>query len=302
VIGERLERIVKANRRLILLAAATVVFACGLGFQPGLLQGAGDKERTPAWLGVSVGKIDETHTKRFGLAPGKGILVTGVADDSPADTADLEAGDIIISADGIAVDNPPHFRRIVRKKHPGDTIRLEVVHDGRKKTLTVALDDFEGSEGPMAFFRKWTPRVFQFLRGDMPYMGVTLQDVNKDLAKYFRIDAGKGVLITQVEDGSPADKGGLKSGDVLTKIEGERVGSSDDVRKILYSCKPGDTIAVRFIRSRKPKRRKITLEESPVKEHLDTLEHFWDEVERQRDSLQRQLNRLREWTMVNGTI
>lgn len=156
-----------------------------------------------------------------------------------------------------------------------------------------------GGEDPFEFFKRW-PRIFWSVWDDRPYMGVSLQDLNEDLAGYFGVKPGEGVLISDVEEGSPAKEAGLKSGDILTRIEAEKVGSSDDVRDILRDYAPGDEIEVTIIRSEKKSKAKVKLRQSRFQENLDSLKEFWKKLEKQRDILQRELYRLREWVGVYG--
>ena len=289
----------KTGRRLILCITGMVLCAAVLGLHPESLQATGAEDNELAWLGVSVGKVEAKDERKFDLRPGKGVLVTAVADDSPADKVDLEAGDIILSLDGAEIKSPGHFHRMIRRKNPGDTILLEVIHDVKKKRLKVALGAHDGDEDPFEFFSRW-PRMFWSVWDDRPYMGVSLQDLNEDLAGYFGVEPGEGVLISDVEEGSPAKEAGLKSGDILTRIEAEKVGSSDDVRDILRDYASGDEIEVTIIRSKKSSKAKVKLRQSRFQDDLDSLKEFWKKLEKQRDVLQRELHRLREWVGVNG--
>jgi serine protease Do len=228
-------------------------------------------------------------------------LVTDVADDSPADLVDLEGGDVILALDGTSIKSPGHFHRTIGRKKPGDTIRLQVIHDGKEKKLKVRLGSREGDEEGPESSDQWPPLSW-FAAYDRPHMGILPQDLNEDLARYFGVDPNGGILIADVEEGGPAHKAGLKPGDILTRIEEETVGSSREIRDILLDYEPGDEIEVAVIRSGKTMETKVTLKESPLQDKLEALKGFWRELEKQSHSFQQELRGLGEWVTTDGWI
>ena len=285
----------------VLFAMGMLVLAAALTFQPLWAQARTGNDKKSAWLGVSARELSQTDRQKFDLQPGQGVLVTDVADDSPADLVDLEGGDVILALDGTSIKSPGHFNRMIGKKKPGDTIGLQVIHDGKKKKLKVRLGSREGDEEGLESLDQWPPLSW-FAAYDRPHMGILPQDLNEDLASYFGVDPQGGILIADVEEGGPAHQAGLKPGDILTRIEQEKVGSSREVRDIFLDYGPGDEVEVAVIRSGKTMQMRVTLKESPLQDKLEALKEFWRELEKQSHSFQRELRGLGEGATTDGWI
>jgi serine protease Do len=111
-------------------------------------------------LGVETQQMDDDLAAYFGTSGGRGVLVTGILADSPADDAGLHAGDVILEVDGKAVGSPAELLSAVREKSSGDQVQLLVLRQRRESEMTATLDDappFSGSRSP------W----FDSLRGSM---------------------------------------------------------------------------------------------------------------------------------------
>ena len=111
-------------------------------------------------LGVETQQMDDDLAAYFGTSGGRGVLVTGILEESPADDAGLLAGDVILEVDGKAVSSPAEILSAVREKASGDQVRLLVLRQRRESEMTATLDDappFRGKRSP------W----FDSLRGSM---------------------------------------------------------------------------------------------------------------------------------------
>jgi len=291
----------KVARGGVLLEIGILVLVVGWGLEPQWARAGIGKDNTSAWLGVSVEEIGAMDRERFSIHTGQGVLVTAVVDDSPADMVDLEAGDIILFLGETRIKSPGHFRRMLRRMNPGDTVWLEVIHDGKRKRLRVPLGLREGDQEGAESFMQW-PQPFWLTGYDRPHMGIRPQDLNQDLASYFGVAPRGGVLIADVQEGGPADEAGLRPGDILTKIEDEQVGSSAEIRDILQDYEPGDDIEVIIIRSGKSGKMKVKLKESPLQEKLAGIREFWKKLEKQSYTFQQELRRLRERMAVENFI
>lgn len=99
-----------------------------------------------------------------------------------------------------------------------------------------------------------------------PWLGVGLQDLTEDLAKLFKLTEKEGVLISQVTEGSPAEKSGLRTGDIITEIDGKKVQNSQEVVREVLKKKVGETIEIRVIRDGKPIKVSVTTAPMPSEE------------------------------------
>jgi len=111
------------------------------------------------------------------------------------------------------------------------------------------------------------------------YLGVWIRDLDPKLAKTFDYD-GKGVLVEDMVDAkSPAAKGGMKAGDIITEIEGVTVANASQLRRVVASYAPGETITVKVFRDGKNHILKITLTEQPSNPMVASRARDNDEIE-----------------------
>ena len=225
----------KRRFSLSILTLGLLVLLFGLWVLPQNVISKESDEKVRGFLGVSVKEVEKKTRKKFELERKEGVQITHVYEDSPADFADLEYNDIILEIDGSKIKSSSHLTRVIRKHKPGDKISLRVIHDGKEKNVRVELSEYdkEDDHNVISFFRG-SPNVLAYSFGDKPYLGVYLQQLNKDLAAYFKVDEEDGVLITEVEEDSPAEVAGVKPGDILSKIDNESVESPDDAMEIKF--------------------------------------------------------------------
>src|SRR6185503_6643365 len=90
----------------------------------------------------------------------------------------------------------------------------------------------------------------EFFGGKRAYLGVSLVDLTDELREHFGAPKDTGVLVSSVEDGSPAEKAGIRVGDIIVGVDGKDVESSGDLRRGLREKKEGDTVRVEVMRGR----------------------------------------------------
>ncbi len=205
-----------------------------------------------AWLGVQLQALNDDLREALDMdEDAEGVLIAEVVDDSPADEAGLEEGDVVTAVDGKKVASVEDLVAAVRDRSPGDEIELEIVRDGRRKTITAELGrggmerevervfgSWPGEVGAKA--RKW----MQCWGGERGYLGVGILDLNDDLGQYFKVKEGEGVLITEVADDSPAEEAGLKAGDVVLEYDGKAVRDADEFREYVADTEPGEEVEI----------------------------------------------------------
>jgi serine protease Do len=204
------------------------------------------------YLGVQIQNVDEKLTESFGLPHGRGVLVSQVYEDAPADEAGLQAGDFIVSVDGKATQNVNELRNRVAGLAPGTTVELALYRDGKKKTLRVRIgkqpEDFLAAgpgepSGPEPAAR----------------LGVTVQQLTAELAKRFGHPGDlQGVVITAVDAQSDAAEKGLQVGAVITHVQGRAVTTVEQFRQAVAAAK-ADGVRLR-VRGRDGGQRFVFLE------------------------------------------
>ncbi len=236
------------------------------------------------FLGVGTEDISKENMARYGMREVRGVGVTEVVKDSPAEKAGLRKDDVILRFDGESVTSVRKLTRLVGESSPDQTVRLTVSRGGAEQELTATLtkrkmDDViggsmprilrEGDENGTRVFPapSWPPSI---AGGDEPWVfslgganrriGVSTQTLTKQLADYFGVSAG--VLITSVSENSPAAKAGLKAGDVITAIDGEKVSSPGDIVRSLSKKETGD-VSLTVVRDRNTRTVTLTPEKNP---------------------------------------
>lgn len=209
-------------------------------------------ESARPWIGVYTQKIDKDLAEAFNLDQDNGIVVVDVVDDSPADEAGLKRKDVIIEFNGKKVGGSEPLTDFVRDTKIGDKVEVVVLRKGEKKTLTVEIGkkpesrwrDRDRSLYTTDFFRK----NLAVSIGHRGYLGVAIQDLNEQLGDYFGVKDGDGVLITEVIEDSPAEKAGLKAGDVIVGADDEDITDSEDIFDALSDKEDGDTVSITYLR------------------------------------------------------
>jgi serine protease Do len=111
-------------------------------------------------------------------------------------------------------------------------------------------------------------------------MGVQLDDLNRQLGEYFGVEDGKGALVTEVVEDSPAAKAGLKAGDVIVKAGGKDVDASASLREALSDTEPGQQMDIKVVRKGKSKDLSVTLGEMPADDFAKQIKVFRDRDDR----------------------
>lgn len=190
------------------------------------------------WLGVGIQPVTKDLATKFSVKEGEGVLVNEVFEGDPAAKAGLQPGDIIVKVNGKPVDTPQTLSRLVAGLGPGKKAEVEVMRDGKKKTLTVELVE-----------RKEEAVVASIPRQPESLLGLGVQDITPELVERFKLKKeDKGVLIAKVEPGSIAESEGLREGDLIREINRERIDDAEDFKASVDKIKKGESVLMRVIR------------------------------------------------------
>jgi membrane-associated protease RseP (regulator of RpoE activity) len=220
---------------LTFLAAALVIMLAGT-----LVLLAAEKQEH-GYLGVSVQRLGSAEREELGIK--NGVEVITVKKESAAAKAGIKDDDIIQLVNGEKVRNAQDLVDIISELAPGATIKIGLWRDGKALELTATLGKRE-SPKPLVWKSGKLPRIFR----SGGYLGIVLQELNADLAAYFSVKADEGVLIVNVEKDTPAEKAGLKAGDVIVQMGEKNVKDADTVHEVLADLKKGETVALTVIR------------------------------------------------------
>jgi serine protease Do len=205
------------------------------------------------WLGVYIQDLDKGLIEALGLRTTEGVLVNDIAEDSPAETAGMETKDVIIKYDGKKVTKSDDLTAEVRKTKPGKKVEIEINRDGSKKKLQVVVGEAPEIYSLM-YDGDWqfSPGDdFFYSFGDRGYLGVSLEGLTEQLGDYFGVKDGEGALVTEVVEDSPAQKAGIKAGDVIVKIDDEAIEDPGDVTDVIRDKEKGDKVKLEVMRDRR---------------------------------------------------
>jgi S1-C subfamily serine protease len=235
------------------------------------------------YLGVDYRDISGSRVAALKLKDTHGVEIVTVDHDAPAGKAGLRAHDVILQMNGQALEGEAQLRRMMHDLPPGRTISFLISRDGQQQTVSVELGDrakIEASAWPQPFpdsgqeedsadagpeagngsgpasgsnsGHSWFPSGKGFLGAlhlDPLYVGVQLDAVGTQLAEYFGVHDGIGLLVHRVEENSPGSAAGLKAGDVITKVNGRLVATTSQWMKLLHENR-GKPVQLTVVRNR----------------------------------------------------
>ena len=182
------------------------------------------------WLGVTVQDVTEDLAQYFGLPDTTGALVAGVLENSPAEKARIQEGDVIRKFAGQDIESVRQLLSVVSKTEAGQKVKVVIWRDRRERTVEVQV-----TERPEDL-SQIVPSKEEEIVADT-WRGITVEQINAELAKRFGLTQSEGVVIVDVEPGSPAYRAGLMPGDVIIKIEGIDINSLSDYQRAISRVK-----------------------------------------------------------------
>jgi S1-C subfamily serine protease len=203
------------------------------------------------WLGVGIAEVAVDKVKELKLPAERGVLLGKIVPESPAAKAGLKENDVITEINGQRIEGTEQFRRMIREIPAGRAAQLTIWRDGHSQTISVTLGKSEPHHHMMTHVAPAAPGNFTFSMPDMPEMGelfsksnglwgsssprlgVDAENLDGEFGEYFGAPEGEGILIRGVFPDSPAAKAGLKVGDVITSVDGDRIHSVGELREKL---------------------------------------------------------------------
>jgi serine protease Do len=242
------------------------------------------------YLGVRVEELTRDNAKEYGLSgEPRGVGITQVLKGSPAEHAGLRERDVIVRFDGEAVTSVRKLTRLITESSPEHTARIGVLRGGSEQEVSATLTRRERMAPAIAgqlfggvdlaeaqrFGEEWAKNSEEWKRENKRLeelgrdgsgvfalsssrrIGVTTTTLGKQLADYFGVSHG--VLVNSVEQGSPADKAGLRAGDVVTEADGRTVEDASDLLRALGAKEEGE-VALTVVREKKQRTVRVTPE------------------------------------------
>jgi membrane-associated protease RseP (regulator of RpoE activity) len=240
-----------------------------------------------SYLGVYLEEVTADRVKELNLPEERGAIVMKVIAGSPAEKAGLKENDVIVSFNGRRVDSVRELQRLLGETPEGRNVAIEVVRGGRTQTIAATLtkrsqeppfynfqgklgeDFFKNNEeamrraeealkrsqenlkgkswGDFGNFNFVGPGQFMFFQGGR--LGIGAESLTAQLGDYFGVKDGRGVLVTDVRENTPAANAGLKAGDVIIEVDGQKI---DNLPALVTEIdkKPEGAVTLKVIRNR----------------------------------------------------
>jgi serine protease Do len=199
---------------------------------------------TRGYIGVEAQQVSQTMAQAMHLSSNSGALIAGVQNDTPASRAGIQPGDVITAVNGQAVKNPRDLAVDVAAVQPGDEAKLDVMHDGQSKTVSLKVGQLpneqvasNGGAGQQS----------------QSHVGLALAPLSPDLRNQLDVpDGTHGVVVRQVQPGSPADAAGIQAGDVIVGVGGKQIDSPSQAADAIRNAAKDHAVALRIIRNGQP--------------------------------------------------
>ena len=233
------------------------------------------------WLGVS---IEENEEGKVGIV--------AIEKESPAELAKLKEGDIVLKIEREEVASTQMLAKEIRKRKPGKTIALEIERNGKEIDVKVKLGEYSEKDVRIELEAKFPrlfiapkppkppvvpklqelrklpkppeppePKIFSWGLEHRKYIGIYLEEINRELSEYFGVKEGRGLLVAKITKDSPAEKAGLKVGDVIIKADGIRTEQARDLTGVIQDKEKGERIKLELLRNKKVRSVEVEIEE-----------------------------------------
>ena len=195
-----------------------------------------------SFLGIYMQDINEDLYETLNLQTRNGAIVSDIVEGSPASKSNLEEGDVIVSFEGKEIGNGSELKNLVSSTDPGSRVKLGIYRDNKKKNIFVTLEERED------IIAATTNVNYEF--------GLLLENPSEDLISKYKLNEKnpsniQGVIVTGVEDDSPAAESGLQEGDIITRVGRKKIYNTkdflsemsnfDDESKVLFLVKRGSS-------------------------------------------------------------
>ncbi len=213
---------------------------------------------TEGYLGIEMTEVNKQNIAKYGLSTVRGVAVEKVVENSPAQQAGVQNGDVIVAINGEEVSSIRKMMRIISEIAPDHQAKLTVLRNAQELEFIATLGkrsmpqtgEVSISQFPIPNLPTSDGEVF-LLRGNQNGMaffesrrqiGIVALPISKQLASYFGVSEGKGLLINEVGENSAAAKAGLKAGDVIVELDGNRIANQLELTRALIAKKKGEVL------------------------------------------------------------
>jgi len=224
-----------------------------------------------SYMGIDIQEVTHDRMAALKLKEERGVEITMVDHDAPAGKAGLKEHDVILEFNGTKVEGTEELRRLIHETLPGRTVQLLISRDGQSMTISLQLADkkeyfarkheaLEVPPVPPVPAIPAMPAIDLTVRAGPSY-GLMVDNLTPQLGEYFGVRNGEGVLVKSVEEGTPAKAAGFKAGDVIVRVNNQKIADRGDWRSAVRANHSGK-LTVGIVRDRREQNLTINLPES----------------------------------------
>lgn len=203
------------------------------------------------YLGLSLSALSPDLAARLGVKVGQGVYVNAVVPASPGQKAGVVVGDILMRLETTDLAKPEDVGMVLSTKMAGEVIKAVILHAGAKQSVHIALTNV-----PLGIEAGKMP--------DVPWVGMDVQDVDAIMRIQFNLPDNKGVLISYVAPGSPAAAVGLRTGDMLRRVDATRIPNVAQFQSVIVKAKTGQRLRLSVMRAGTPLEMDVIVGRKPV--------------------------------------
>ena len=190
------------------------------------------------WMGVAIQNVTEQLANYYGIKETKGVYIAKVYEGDPADKAGIKVGDVIIMINDKTIDSSRDLTLMIASSSVGESVHVKLIRDGKKKTVKVKLGERPDQTSEMTN-----------MKDGFDLFGFRLKQMDSDIAQKFGYsEAIKGLVIIDIESGSPASKTDVRHGDVLMELNRHKISTIEDYQRYLNQIKKGSLVQLLFRR------------------------------------------------------
>ena len=196
------------------------------------------------WLGVLIQEVTSELADSFGMSKPHGALVAKVLDDSPAQEAGLQVGDVIVEFNGKKVTRSSSLPPIVGRTPINEDAKVTIIRNRSKMTIMVKIAQLPEDMTQASTQPEVEPE------NDKTALGMVVKKLDKATRGELKVDSG--VLVEKVDEEGPAKQAGIRKGDVISMLDNHSINSVEEFRSIVDKLKPGKSVAILIQRSNGP--------------------------------------------------
>lgn len=187
------------------------------------------------WLGVAIQDINKSLAESLQLDRPQGALINAVEPEGPADQGGIEPGDVIVTFDGQVIVDADDLPHVVGMVTPDSEVKVEIVREGRRKTIKVEVGELDSDRLEMASSESGEDRL-----------GLTVEELDREQSRALRVRGG--VVVTEVSPDSAAADAGIRPEDIIVQLGYSRLDDIDEYRAVIADLPDNTPVLIRFYR------------------------------------------------------